>query len=267
MSFKKAFLVSWICYFPASQICNEFNLGIFFVSYGLDTTSTLEHVADTFRFYFFDPKHSRPAEIPLFLRVSWCSLFFIRDLSEIFLDAHVGTCSCFRDARGKFHDGRLKRPRKRWNSIAGHQEWKADVRFWNNFLNVFFVFNETGKGYGTQFERHRLEIVFVIESSAWLCLSCRWDQFLLCPRLTHSWCFSGVSTTTTTTTGSYILFIWQAVTFDNNNNIDGTSLCCVLDWGSNIFFIWKEAGFVKNNNSSCIDTLLYLSDKQLPIET
>ena len=89
MSFKKAFLVSWICYFPASQICNEFNLGIFFVSYGLDTTSTLEHVADTFRFYFFDPKHSRPAEIPLFLRVSWCSLFFIRDLSEIFLDPHL----------------------------------------------------------------------------------------------------------------------------------------------------------------------------------
>ena len=110
-------------------------------------------------------------------------------------------------------------------------------------------------------ESHRLEIVFVIESSAWLCLFCWWDQFLLCPRLTHSWCFSGVSTTTTT--GSYILFIWQAVTFDNNNNIDGTSLCCVLDWGSYIFFIWKEAGFVKNNNSSCIDTLLYLSDKQL----
>ena len=190
-------------------------VGIFFVSYGLDTTSTLEHVADTFRFYFFDPKHSRPAEIPLFLRVSWCSLFFIRDLSEIFLDAHVETCSCFRDARGKFHDGRLERPRKRWNSIAGHQEWKADVRFWNNFLNVFcFVFNETGKGYGTQFERHRLEIVFVIESSAWLCLFCRWDQFLLCPRLTHSWCFSGVSktttkTTTTATTGSYIFFIWR----------------------------------------------------------
>ena len=76
----------------------------------------------------------------------------------------------------------------------------------------FFVFNETGKGYGTQFERHRLEIVFVIESSAWLCLSCRWDQFLLCPRLTHSWCFSGVSkttTTTTATTGSYIFFIWR----------------------------------------------------------
>ena len=40
-------------FFPASPICNEFNLGIFFVSYGLDLTSTVEHVADTFRFHFF----------------------------------------------------------------------------------------------------------------------------------------------------------------------------------------------------------------------
>ena len=178
-------------------------------------------------FSFFDPKNSRPAEIPLcsasflmlillyhrsFRDLSWSSSFRDASLSEIFqrsfLTLMLRPVHVSEMPAGSFmmvdssvpENGETASPATR----NGRLMWDFKIIFKMFF---FYVFNETGKGYGTQFERHRLEIVFVIESSAWLCLSCRWDQFLLCPRLTHSWCFSGVpKTTTTATTGSYIFF-------------------------------------------------------------